>query len=37
VTVKKSMQEVLMAKANVDHLLGYDTASKEKENTLKQR
>lgn len=37
VTVKKSMQEVQTAKANVDRLLGYDDLSKEKEKTQKQR
>ena len=37
VTVKKSMQEVQTAKANVDRLLGYDDSLKEKEKTQEQR
>lgn len=37
VTVKKSMQEVQTAKANVDRLLGYDDLLKEKEKTQEQR
>lgn len=37
ITVKKSMQEIQMAKANVDRLLGYDELSREKEKTQEQR
>lgn len=37
VTVKKSMQEVQTAKANVDRLLGYDDLLKGKEKTQEQR
>lgn len=37
VTVKKSMQEVQTAKANVDRLLGYDDLLKEKEKKQEQR
>lgn len=37
VLVKKSMQEVQTAKANIDCLLGHDEPSKEKENTQDQR
>lgn len=37
VTVKKSMQEVQTAKANVDRLLGYDVLLNEKEKTQEQR
>ena len=37
VIVKKSMQEVQTAKANVDRLLGYDGLLNEKEKTQEQR
>ena len=36
-SAKKEMQNVLTAKANVDHLLGRDMVKKEKEKTQEQR
>ncbi|WP_207669688.1 hypothetical protein [Marinisporobacter balticus] len=34
---KKDMQEVVIAKANIDRLLGEDTAHREKEKSQEQR